>query len=306
MSDNVTTTRRQRLEVLENQLREDGKVVARVRRTLLEIHDDHLYEEIGFKSWEDYLRRRVYDEFGIEMRQAKALVAHVQILDRLPEVCGTQHRDDLPVRVVKELGRLAPSSDGNPKHPDYGRLNRRDAARVVQKAAALAQETETKEVTQSIMRKVVDEELGVKRGKQPEPEPDPEPKPEPRSNFEERVREGTDAVKRLRKNAADLDDRTFAREAGGPAVAFTIDEHIEELEDALNFWRGRKHLLVPKVVRPAGGGDQAAPPPSRAHALLGDYNRLTLKQQNEFHRLLSDQNQDAIRRAEAKADRAKK
>jgi hypothetical protein len=285
LSDNVTTTRKQRLEVLENQLREDGKVVARVRRTLLEIHDDHLYEEIGFKSWEDYLRLRVYDEFGIEMRQAKALVAHVQILDRLPEVCGTQHRDDLPVRVVQEVGRLAPSADGNPKHRDYGRLNRRDAARVVQKAAALAQETETKEVTQSIMRKVVDEELGVKRGPKPKPEPTPEDEEgnlhEILFGYEGRIDGMREA---LEKNVNEEAWKIFGKQHGNMTLgrlAVAAEKLVRHLRSyVLPLVNVRKRL--PSAAASAVDRPQAEP--TLVQAALGLVSRMGIEESNEFMR----------------------
>jgi hypothetical protein len=288
----LATTRAEQLREREDRIRANVRVgmaaAYQIGDDLLWIRDDHLYEQAGFETWDAYLKGRGSVEFGIGRAHAYRFMKLAQIRAKLPEPSSPAgDENELSQIALLELGRLAPKSDDHAQRPDYDRLDRRDVARVLKRAARLAEEEGKDGIPVAVVRKAVDEELGVKRG--PAPKSEPEPEPEPRSNFGERIWEGTDAVKRLHRNAAELDDRTFAREGCGPHVAFAIDEHVEVLEEALSFWRERKLLLVPRVIRPAGGGDQAAPPPTRAHALLGDYNRLTLKQRNEFDRLLSAQ-----------------
>jgi hypothetical protein len=283
-------TRAEQLREREERIRANVRVgmtaAYQIGDDLLWIRDDHLYEQAGFETFDAYFKERGPVQFGIGRAHAYRFMKLAQIRAKLPDSSSPAgDENELSQIALLELGRLAPKSEDHAQRPDYDRLDRRDVARVLKRAARLAAEEGKDGIPVAVMRKAVDEDLGVKRG----PLPKPEPEPEPRSNFEERIREGTDAVERLRKNAADLDDRTFVREASGTLGAYAIDEHMEALEDALNFWRGRKHLLVPKVVRPAGSGDQAAPPPTRVHALLNDYNKLTRNQQNEFHRLLSVQ-----------------
>jgi hypothetical protein len=173
---NVAISRKQRFQTLESEIPEDYgasvEAAVRVGSKLKEIRDDELYKEGGFESWDQYLRRRVAEEFGIERSQAFKLIACAQIRAKLPgpplstAVDNGAAAPEWSQKALYEFGRLAPKSeDARGKPYDLDRLNKRDVERVAKKVIDHCQETGDKP-TAPVVRKFVDEDLGVNRAAQ--------------------------------------------------------------------------------------------------------------------------------------------
>jgi hypothetical protein len=177
------TDRKQRALALEGQLRKryltfraEGLAIGVLLR---EIRDDELYRDLGFDTWERYLRERVGADLGIEKSQANYLIACAQVRTKLPDELTTavvsgengDTKSEVPQRVLREFARLAPMTEDGQRR-NYDRLDRHDVQRVAKKVVAEAEQAGTK-VTSSLVRKVVDAELGTDRRPKPEPEPEP-------------------------------------------------------------------------------------------------------------------------------------
>jgi hypothetical protein len=159
----LTVSRQERLRGLEEQVRQGSVVLAALADALLEIREDRLYQEAGFATWDAYLRTRVEEEFGIKRTQAFALLACAQIRPRLPPLSGTPDNGEWSQRELLEFGRLAPQAADQRGQPrDYTRLDRRDAARVVQKVREHCEREGVPHST-AVVRKFVDEALSVDR-----------------------------------------------------------------------------------------------------------------------------------------------
>jgi hypothetical protein len=174
----VMIPRTQRLRELEAVIRKNIEAFVTTGSSLMEIRDDHLFKEAGFATWDAYLKKRVGRDFGIERRQALILIACSQIRSKVPDSSRTRVRENAPAggeewsrKELLELGRLAPKSKDHDQRRDYSELRRSDVARVVQKASALAEQTNGGKITVGIVRKAVDEDLGIDRHKKPEDEP---------------------------------------------------------------------------------------------------------------------------------------
>jgi hypothetical protein len=154
---------RQNEDIIVTKYNEGEAAFRAVGQALRTIRDKKLFE-VGekYESFDRYLTERVGSDFGIAKRLAQDWIADGDIRARFPDdQWCVNHRDNLSQRSVKQLGRLAPSKDGNPKHPDYGHLGRGKIARVLQRAAAVAEKAGVKEVTSDHVREAVDEVLGV-------------------------------------------------------------------------------------------------------------------------------------------------
>src|SRR5262249_17957176 len=68
-------------------------------------------------------------------------------------------------RATYEFGRLAPQLEGHERRRDYDRLRKQDVQRVAKKVIAHCEEEEVKP-TASIVRRFVDEDLGIDRAAQ--------------------------------------------------------------------------------------------------------------------------------------------
>jgi hypothetical protein len=63
--------------------------------------------EAGFKFWDEYLKKRVGLEFGIEQRQAHNLVLCAQVRGKMPDAsCSALHLDEGNGREPGDAGRL--------------------------------------------------------------------------------------------------------------------------------------------------------------------------------------------------------
>lgn len=133
-----------------------------VGNALKEIRDDELWREVpGCDGWVDYLNNRVADHFGIARTQSNNLINAAEVASKLdPVVSGS-----FTSRVVTELSRLAPkeSHRGNKPSYNFAKLRKRDVQRVVKKAQLMAEETGKEKITAAIVRKCVDDELGIDR-----------------------------------------------------------------------------------------------------------------------------------------------
>lgn len=160
----VTTTRKQRLRTLESQIRSNYEAFVQTGFALKEIRDDELYREDGFATWDAYLKERVGDDFGIERTQAFNLIACAQVRAKLPAPSSSMldEKDGWSQRELLEFARLAPASEDHGQRRDFDRLSKRDVERVARKVIEHCEEQDTKP-TAPIVRKFVDEELGIDR-----------------------------------------------------------------------------------------------------------------------------------------------
>jgi hypothetical protein len=172
MSSNVTTSRIERFHELEATIRQNYEAFVSTGFALMEIREDHLFKEAGFVTWDAYLKERVGCDFGIERAQAFRLIACAQIRSKLPEVSSPRGdettRKEWPQKALLELGRLAPKSKDHEQRRNYDQLRRSDVARVARKVEA---QTNGAKVAVGVVRKIVDEDLGIDRHKKPEDEP---------------------------------------------------------------------------------------------------------------------------------------
>jgi hypothetical protein len=169
----MAVSRTQRLRTLESQIRKDYEAFVATGFALMEIRDDRLYEEDGYETWDAYLKDRVGAQFGIEQTQAFQLVACAQIRTKLPDINfgvpklnSGKDRPEWTQAAVYAFGRLAPKNEDRPGHPpDYDALRKKDVERVARKVIAHCEREETRP-TATIVRKYVDEELGINRAAQ--------------------------------------------------------------------------------------------------------------------------------------------
>jgi hypothetical protein len=157
--------RLKRLRTLEAEIRKHYEAYVQTGFALKEIRDDFLYKEDGFTSWENYLRERVGEQFGIEKTQANKLIACAQIREKMPDNPGSMNTAAVngqpwSQNAVHELARLAPKDEGN---YNFDKLRERDVERVAKKAVEEAREQGLEMPTAPIVRRIVDEELGIDR-----------------------------------------------------------------------------------------------------------------------------------------------
>jgi hypothetical protein len=144
--------RKQRLRTLEKELRVDFEKFYHTGMKLKEIRDDELYKEDGFETWEKYCKAR----WELEGSYVRRLITASEYRENLPSV-PAGHGEWLE-RVVRPLTRI----------PD-----KKQAARVAAKALAEVEKSHAQsakngaakplKLTSTVVRKYVDEDLGVKR-----------------------------------------------------------------------------------------------------------------------------------------------
>jgi hypothetical protein len=161
------------LHEVEERIQKGMQVFYKVGKELRYIRDTELYKFDGFGSWEQYCRERW--EWSPE--HCRRLMVAAEYRERLPSPpIGGDNGDNKSGQwteaSVRELTRM----------PD-----RRDAERVAKKVLAKV-ENEGCKLTASLVRKEVDKDLGVKRGK-------PEPKPEdPEGNLHTYIDQYTSSI----------------------------------------------------------------------------------------------------------------
>jgi hypothetical protein len=160
----VAISRKQRLRTLENIIRDGMEKFVATGFALKEIRDDLLYREDGFDTWDAYLKERVDEEFGIEERWARKLIVSAQVRPKLPDRNrGSDSDEGWTAKATYEFARLAPKDEETPGQPfDLDRLDKRDVQRVAKKVIEHCEKEEIKP-TSTIVRKFVDEELGIDR-----------------------------------------------------------------------------------------------------------------------------------------------
>ena len=152
MMRNLAVSRKQRLRALENEIRKGMEEFYYTGMRLKEIRDDELYKEDGFRTWEDYCRKR----WELSVERVRQLMRASEYRAVLPN--PNQGLDSWSEKSVRELTRI----------PDK-RQAARVAAKVV-KAVEKSQKTASKnptvkpiKLTSMTVRKFVDEDLGVNR-----------------------------------------------------------------------------------------------------------------------------------------------
>jgi len=162
----ATATRKQRLRTLENQIRKNYEQFVHTGFALKEIRDDELYKEDGFDTWEQYLKDRVGEQFGIERTQAFQLILCAQVRPKLPAPLSAAPDNDDGKKpewtqsVVKEFARLAPKADAKGAPYDIDRLKKNDVERVANKAIKHCEEKGVK-LTSAVVKRFVDQDLGI-------------------------------------------------------------------------------------------------------------------------------------------------
>jgi hypothetical protein len=159
----LAASRKERLQTLEGEIRQGFEQFVRTGFALKEIRDDELYKEAGFATWDEYLKKRVGQQFGIEDDQARRLITCAQIRGKLPDALPSALGNGLSQNALYELRRLAPQRKDKGRSYDVGRIDRRDAARVINQVAERCAETGG-EPTAAAVRKAVNEELGIDPG----------------------------------------------------------------------------------------------------------------------------------------------
>jgi hypothetical protein len=163
----LSVDRKQRLRTLEKSIRGTMEQFVETGNALKEIRDDELYREDGFESWEQYLKNRVGEVYGIEESQVRRLITASIVRMKLPdpEKLLPSKEGDKPTwtpNVVNEFARLAPkdeSKHGSPR--DLQSLRKQDVQRVAKAAVEIAKE-QGKPVTAAIVREAVNADLGIK------------------------------------------------------------------------------------------------------------------------------------------------
>ena len=120
---------------------------------LKEIRDQNLYLEDGFKTWDEYCLKR----WEWNRSHVHRLITASEYREKLPTLPSGQH--DWSERSVRELTRI----------PD-----KKQAARVAVKVVKEIEKNDGK-LTANVVKKFVDDDLGVK--------PKPRPKPINNSNL---------------------------------------------------------------------------------------------------------------------------
>lgn len=148
----MTVSRKQRLRTLENEIRSGMEEFYHTAMKLKEIRDDELYKEDGFQVWKDYLRERwdYSDKYVWQMIQS------AEYRERIPSSSIEEVR--WSQGSVRELTRIE---------------DKRDAAKVAakvlkavetsEKEAARNPEVKPIKLTAAVVRKFVDEDLGIDR-----------------------------------------------------------------------------------------------------------------------------------------------
>ena len=132
-------------------------------RELMRIRDDELYKFDGFKTWTDYLNLRVGETFGIEKSQAYKLITSAQLRSKIQYASSTTVDEKLSEKAILEFVRLAPKSDDHDQRRDVSRIHNGDVKRVLNKAQEEAKKRPDGKVTASVVRKMVDQDLGIDR-----------------------------------------------------------------------------------------------------------------------------------------------
>lgn len=73
----------ERLQSLECGLGFNRDRMIRIGNALRVIRDEHLYREVGCKNFEKYLRLRIRDDFGIDVKDAKRCINFATIVELL-------------------------------------------------------------------------------------------------------------------------------------------------------------------------------------------------------------------------------
>lgn len=164
----LTVSRKQRLRTLEKEIRKASEEVhntgLRIGQYLCEIRDEELWAEDGYGTWADYLRDRAHELVGRSFSRSAELVRAAEIHRRLPETIKTDVRFNLTPDHLVELGRLAPNK--SPQGPrgapgkEFAALRKQDVTRVLCKAGKLAGDGS---VSVRVLRRAVDEDLGIDR-----------------------------------------------------------------------------------------------------------------------------------------------
>ncbi len=97
-----------RLRSAENGLRSYREKMLTIGNALLVIRDESLYLDIGFKSFEAYLRLRARDDFGIDIKWAKKAIAYAHISGLLRKPTANTNRGCSPMIASKTRTTVDP------------------------------------------------------------------------------------------------------------------------------------------------------------------------------------------------------
>src|SRR5262245_45129535 len=148
MSD-MTTTRKQRLRTLENEIRTGMEEFYYTGMKLKEIRDDELYKEDGFATWEAYCKER----WEWSRQHVHRLITASEYREKLP--ASPNGDKEWSEATVRELTRIE---------------DKRDAAKVAAKVVKAVEQSEKEaarnpevkpiKLTAATVRKFVDADLG--------------------------------------------------------------------------------------------------------------------------------------------------
>ena len=153
----LTVSRKQRLRKLENEIRSGLEEFYYTGMKLKEIRDDELYKEDGFGTWEKYCRVR----WEYSRAHAHKLITASEYRAKLPALPTGQQK--WSERSVRELTRI----------PDKKQAAK-VAAKVIKEVEQKAKTDPKAKLTSTVVKRFVDEDLGVKKEKPTPPPPKPD------------------------------------------------------------------------------------------------------------------------------------
>jgi hypothetical protein len=159
----VATIRRTRLKTLEAEIEQGMEKFYYVGMKLKQIKDEELYKDDGFKTFAEYVRKR----WEWSRQHCDRLIQSAKIRGAIPSApIGANKTDGYYPQwseaSVRELGRI--------KNQD-GEVDAKEAAKVAHKVIAHLGKNAEEKLTARVVRRFVDEDLGVKRGKKAPAEP---------------------------------------------------------------------------------------------------------------------------------------
>jgi hypothetical protein len=213
-----------------------------------------------------------------------------QIRVKLPESSSpTGYENELSDIALLELGHLAPKSDDHAQRPDYSQLDKRNVARVLKRAAALAEEEGKDGIPATVIRQAVDEELGVKRGPAPKPEPPPEDERGDLPDYLYDVLSKMSSARRRLKEHVNPDAwGHFGKTKDSHLVGLLVEECRDleaDLRQILPLVNPRKRLPSATATGP---DQQSEPKPTAVDVALSANDRLTTVEKSAFMRRLNE------------------
>src|SRR6516225_2423687 len=150
----LVVSRKQRLRTLENEIRTGLESFIQTGMKLKAIRDDELFKEDGFETWEKYCKDR-WDWTPGHVRRVITASEYRAVLPSVP-IRHAERKTDWTETQIRELTRI----------PD-----KRHAATVAKKVIAEVEKNPELNLTSTLVRKFVNQDLGITNDKPKESKP---------------------------------------------------------------------------------------------------------------------------------------